>query len=246
MDLITRSPFVWLILMALPWPSRCSGAPEPSLQQDPFDAARGEMVSEQIAARGIKDPNVLRAMRQVPRHLFVPVDEQRNAYEDRPLSIGYGQTISQPYIVALMTELARPKPTDRALEVGTGSGYQAAVLSHLVAKLFTIELVKPLADDAARRLRELGHPNVVVRNGDGYGGWPEEAPFDIILVTAAPDHVPPPLIAQLKPGGRMVIPVGHVLDAQELLLIEKDSSGKTRTEHVIPVRFVPLRRGDDE
>jgi len=246
MDLITHSPFFWLILMVLPWPSRCSGAPEPNLQQDPFDTARGEMVSEQIAARGIKDPNVLRAMRQVPRHLFVPVDEQRHAYEDRPLSIGYGQTISQPYIVALMTELARPKPADRALEVGTGSGYQAAVLSRLVARLFTIELLKPLADEAARRLRELGHANVVVRNGDGYGGWPEEAPFDIILVTAAPDHVPPPLIEQLKPGGRMVIPVGHVLDAQELLLIEKDTSGKTRTEHVIPVRFVPLRRGDEE
>src|SRR5512136_1234958 len=195
MDLITRSPFVWLILMALPWPSRCSGAPEPNLQQDPFDTARGEMVSEQIAARGIKDPNVLKVMRRVPRHLFVPVDEQRHAYEDRPLSIGYGQTISQPYIVALMTELARPKPTDRALEVGTGSGYQAAVLSHLVARLFTIELLKPLADEAAHRLRELGHANVVVRNGDGYAGWPEEAPFDIILVTAAPDHVPPPLIA---------------------------------------------------
>jgi protein-L-isoaspartate(D-aspartate) O-methyltransferase len=246
MDFFTRFPFVWLILMALPWPSRCSGAPEPNLQQDPFDTARGEMVSEQITARGIKDPNVLKAMRQVPRHLFVPVDEQRHAYEDRPLSIGYGQTISQPYIVALMTELARPKPTDRALEVGTGSGYQAAVLSRLVARLFTIELLKPLADDAARRLRELGLLNVVVRNGDGYAGWPEEAPFDIILVTAAPDHVPPPLIAQLKPGGRMVIPVGHVLEAQELLLIEKDASGKTRTEHVIPVRFVPLRRGDEE
>jgi protein-L-isoaspartate(D-aspartate) O-methyltransferase len=246
MDLITRSPFFWLILMALPWPSRCSGAPEPNLQQDPFDAARREMVSEQIAARGIKDPNVLRALRQVPRHLFVPVDEQRHAYEDRPLTIGYGQTISQPYIVALMTELTRPKPTDRALEVGTGSGYQAAVLSRLVAKLFTIELLKPLADDAARRLQNLGYPNVAVRNGDGYAGWPEEAPFDIILVTAAPDHVPPPLVAQLKPGGRMVIPVGHVLDAQELLLIEKDTSGKTRTEHVIPVRFVPLRRGEEE
>jgi protein-L-isoaspartate(D-aspartate) O-methyltransferase len=245
MDLITRFPFVWLILMALPWPSRCSGTPEPNLQQDPYDVARGDMVSEQIAARGIKDVNVLKAMRQVPRHLFVPLDEQQHAYEDRPLPIGHGQTISQPYIVALMTELARPKPTDRALEVGTGSGYQAAVLSRLVAKLFTIELLKPLADDAARRLQELGHSNVEVRNGDGYVGWPEEAPFDIILVTAAPDHVPPPLVAQLKPGGRMVIPVGHVLDGQELLLIEKDASGRTRTGHVIPVRFVPLRRGGE-
>ena len=245
MDLMTRFPLVWLVLMALPWPTRCSGGPEVAASQDPFERARDLMVSEQIEWRDVKNADVLRAMRQVPRHEFVPDEERRNAYEDRPLPIGHGQTISQPYIVALMTELARPKPTDRALEVGTGSGYQAAVLSRLVSRLFSIELIEPLSVRAAATLRSLGYDNVIVRTGDGYAGWPEEAPFDIILVTAAPDHVPPPLLAQLKPGGRLVIPVGPMLDAQELLLIEKDDAGRTRTKHVIPVRFVPLRRKEE-
>jgi protein-L-isoaspartate(D-aspartate) O-methyltransferase len=208
--------------------------------QDAFQQARLAMVAEQIAARGVKDSRVLDAMRAVPRHEFVPGPAREDAYADTPLPIGYGQTISQPYIVALMTELARPSPGDRALEVGTGSGYQAAVLSRLVARVFTVELVDPLAQSAAAVLRRLGFSNVVVRNGDGYLGWPEEAPFDIILVTAAPEDVPEALVTQLKPGGRMIVPVGRVYEVQDLKLIEKDPAGKVRTRSVIPVRFVPL------
>jgi protein-L-isoaspartate(D-aspartate) O-methyltransferase len=211
-------------------------------RQDEFAAARQGMVTEQIAAREVRDARVLAAMRDVPRHLFVPPDLQREAYSDRPLPIGYDQTISQPYIVALMTELTRPSPADRALEVGAGSGYQAAVLSRLVSHVYTIEIVEPLARSADERLKNLGYANVTVRAGDGYAGWPEMAPFDIIMVTAAPDHVPAPLLAQLKPGGRLVIPVGPVSAVQELQLIEKDNAGRTRTTHVAPVRFVPLVR----
>ena len=200
------------------------------------------MVAEQIAAREVRDPRVLAAMRDVPRHLFVPPDLQRQAYADRPLPIGYDQTISQPYIVALMTELARPSPGDRALEVGTGSGYQAAVLSQLVSHVYTIEIVEPLARSAEQRLKNLGYTNVTVRAGDGYAGWPDDAPFDVIIVTAAPDHVPAPLLAQLKAGGRLVIPVGPVSAVQELQLIEKDNAGRIRTTRVVPVQFVPLVR----
>lgn len=217
--------------------------PAVASNQDSFATDRGRMVTEQIAARGVRDPRVLRAMRDVPRHMFVPPAYQNRAYEDTPLAIGNGQTISQPYIVALMTELVRPQPNERAFEVGTGSGYQAAVLSPLVSHVYTIEIIEPLARDAERRLKTLGYNNVTVRTGDGYAGWPELAPFDIIVVTAAPDHVPPPLVEQLKPGGRLVIPVGSVFDVQTLLLIEKDSSGQTRTRQVAPVKFVPLRRG---
>ena len=198
------------------------------------------MVSEQIAARGVADPRVLEAMRAVPRHEFLPDAIRGDAYWDSPLSIGHGQTISQPYIVALMTELARPAPGDRALEVGTGSGYQAAVLSRLVARVYSIELLEPLAASAAATLRRLRFDNVTVRQGDGYAGWPEEAPFDIILVTAAPEEVPPALVAQLKPGGRLVVPVGPVHDVQDLRVLEKDQAGRVRTRSVIPVRFVPL------
>jgi protein-L-isoaspartate(D-aspartate) O-methyltransferase len=198
------------------------------------------MVADQIAARGVKDARVLDAMRAVPRHEFVPTTVREDAYVDSPLPIGYGQTISQPYIVALMTELARPSPSDRALEVGTGSGYQAAVLSRLVARVFSVELVEPLAQSAASTLRRLGYANVTVRSGDGYLGWPDEAPFDIILVTAAPEEVPAALVAQLKPGGRLVVPVGRVWDVQDLQLIEKDASGRVSTRSVIPVRFVPM------
>ena len=163
-----------------------------------FAAARDRMVAEQIAARSVRDARVLAAMRQVPRHLFVPQDAQQHAYLDGPLPIGDGQTISQPYVVALMTELARPAPGNRALELGTGSGYQAAVLSELVAQVYTIEIVRPLAQRAAVVLQALGYKNVLVKGGDGYKGWPEHAPFDSIIVTAAPDHVPQPLIDQLK------------------------------------------------
>ena len=213
--------------------------------QDAFARARAAMVANQIASRGVKDARVLEAMRTVPRHEFVPPSVRDDAYVDSPLPIGHGQTISQPYIVALMTELARPAPGDRVLEVGTGSGYQAAVLSRLVDKVFSVELVEPLAQSAAAALRRLGYANVVVRNGDGYLGWPDEAPFDIILVTAAPEEVPAALLAQLKPGGRMIVPVGRVWDVQDLQLIEKDASGKVRTRSIIPVRFVPLVKKRD-
>jgi len=207
-----------------------------------FEAARERMVSLQIEARGVKDRRVLSAMRAVPRHRFVPSEEQKLAYEDHPLAIGYGQTISQPYIVAVMTELARPRPGDRALEVGTGSGYQAAILSRVVKEVYSIEILEPLGSEAARRLKDLGYANVQVRVGDGYLGWPAAAPFDIILVTAAPEEVPPPLLAQLRPGGRMVIPLGPVHDVQSLQVIEKDGKGGIRSRDVFPVQFVPLTR----
>ena len=220
----------------------CGGAGTAVTGQDGFAAARERMVAEQIAPRDVRDPRVLAAMREVPRHLFVPPDLQRRAYDDGPLPIGHDQTISQPYIVALMTQLARPASGDRALEVGTGSGYQAAVLSRLVSHVYTIEIVEPLARDAEQRLKKAGYTNVTVRAGDGYAGWPDMAPFDIIMVTAAPDRVPAPLLAQLKPGGRLVVPVGPVAAVQELQLIEKDNEGRTRTTRVAPVRFVPLVR----
>ncbi len=178
-------------------PADCTPESPP---QDAFVRARLAMVADQIASRGVKDARVLEAMRAVPRHEFVPASVRDDAYVDSPLPIGHGQTISQPYIVALMTELARPSPGDRVLEVGTGSGYQAAVLSRLVDKVFSVELVEPLARSAAASLGRLGYGNVVVRNGDGYLGWPDEAPFDIIMVTAAPEEVPPALVAQLARG----------------------------------------------
>lgn len=198
------------------------------------------MVAEQIAGRGVDDPRVLAAMREVPRHLFVAERDRANAYIDAPLGIDHGQTISQPYIVALMTKLARPRQTDRALEIGTGSGYQAAVLSMLVDRVFSLEIVAALADTARDRLAALGYRNVTVRQGDGYLGWPGEAPFDIILVTAAPDDVPPALVSQLRPGGRLVIPVGRAGAVQDLVVIEKDAAGAITRRSVIPVRFVPL------
>lgn len=181
---------------------------------------------------------VLAAMLQVPRHLFVPADQQSNAYKNRPLAIGYGQTISQPFIVALMSSLLDLKPGDRVLEAGTGSGYQAAVLSLLASDVYSIEVVAPLGERAARVLSELGVANVHCRIGDGYAGWPEEAPFDAIIVTAAPEEVPPALIAQLKPGGRLVIPVG--ITEQDLMVIEKQPDGTTVSRTIVPVRFVPL------
>jgi protein-L-isoaspartate(D-aspartate) O-methyltransferase len=184
------------------------------------------------------------AIGRVPRHRLVPPDQVPYAYENRPLPIGHGQTISQPYIVALMTDLLDPKPTDVVLEIGTGSGYQAAVLAELVAKVYTIEIVEAVGKRAAGDLAALGYRNVMTRIGDGYNGWPEAAPFDGVLVTAAAPYVPKPLVEQLKPGGRLVIPVGPVFSVQELMVIEKDPTGKTRTEHITPVRFVPLRRKD--
>jgi protein-L-isoaspartate(D-aspartate) O-methyltransferase len=182
------------------------------------------------------------AMATVPRHLFVPQAQQPHAYENRPLPIGHGQTISQPYIVALMTDLLQLGKGDRVLEVGTGSGYQAAVLAKLVRSVYTIEIVAPLAAEARERLARLGYRNVEVRTGDGYAGWEEHAPFDAIMVTAGAREVPPPLLQQLKPGGRMVIPVGPTGMIQHLTLIEKQADGSIRSREIIPVRFVPFTR----
>jgi protein-L-isoaspartate(D-aspartate) O-methyltransferase len=185
---------------------------------------------------------VANAMRDVPRHEFVPTSERSNAYLNRPLPIGYGQTISQPYVVALMTELAEISAGERVLEIGTGSGYQAAIVAQLGARVHTIEIVPQLGQSAAARLTRLGYTTVSVRVGDGYFGWPEAAPFDAILVTAAANHVPPPLIAQLAPGGRMVIPVGPPFVVQQLVLVTKEKDGSVRTRQLLPVRFVPLTR----
>ncbi len=224
---------------------------QPSEAQDSRAAARARMVAG-IAALALETgaetgrprfgEAVMAAMGKVPRHRFVPVLQDIFAYDNRPLPIGEGQTISQPYIVALMTDLLDPKPTDTVLEVGTGSGYQAAVLAELVAKVYTIEIVEALGLRAGQVLGELGYRNVEVRVGDGYGGWPAAAPFDAIIVTAAPAAVPQPLIDQLKPGGRMVIPVGAPSDVQHLLLVEKQSDGRATTRRTLPVRFVPLTR----
>jgi protein-L-isoaspartate(D-aspartate) O-methyltransferase len=215
-------------------------------QQDTFKHMRERMVREQLLAPGrdIKNARVLEAMRQVPRHELVPRELRSLAYLDRPLPIGYGQTISQPFIVAFMTEQLEPQPTDRVLEIGTGSGYQAAVLSPLVAEVYTIEIVEPLARRATEDLKRLGYTNVHVRAGDGYQGWPEQAPFDAIIVTCAPDRVPPALVEQLKEGGRMVIPVGSSHE-QRLYLLEK-KEGRIQQRAVLPVRFVPMTGGKAE
>ncbi|MCL6544955.1 MAG: protein-L-isoaspartate(D-aspartate) O-methyltransferase [Bryobacteraceae bacterium] len=210
---------------------------------DPYERPRERMVAEQIEARGIRHPGVLRAMRSVPRHLFVPESLRSMAYQDTPLPIGHGQTISQPYIVAFMTELLDPRPEHNVLEIGTGSGYQAAVLSPLVKQVFTIEIVPELAQQSAELLKRLGYANVTVRLGDGYLGWPEQAPFDRIMLTAAPADVPKALIDQLKPGGKLVAPVGSSAWDQELVLLEKSADGKIRRRSVLPVRFVPMVPG---
>lgn len=212
----------------------CSHETQPP---DPETRARLRMVDNQIADRGVSDRNVLEAMRRIPRHRFMPQDVAHMAYEDHPVPIGYEQTISQPYIVGYMTEQLRLKPEHRVLEIGTGSGYQAAVLAEIAKEVYTIEIVEPLARHAGTLLKDLGYSNVHVRAGDGYRGWPEAAPFDAIIVTAAPDHVPPALIEQLAVGGRLVIPVGR--DYQEMTVITKTDHGVTR-EETIAVRFVPM------
>ena len=202
-----------------------------------FKTMRERMVETQIKARGVKEPRVLTAMLKVERHLFIPKDLQPTAYSDQPLPIGEGQTISQPYIVALMTELLELKGEENVLEVGTGSGYQAAVLAELAKEVYTIEIVEKLANSAEKLLLQLGYKNIQVKAGDGYLGWPEAAPFDAIIVTCAPDHIPKPLVDQLKEGGRMVIPVGEY--TQELKKIVK-RAGKLETTNAIPVIFVPM------
>jgi protein-L-isoaspartate(D-aspartate) O-methyltransferase len=215
-------------------------------QDDPFTAKRTAMVRQQIESRDVKDRRVLAAMRAVPRHLFVPADLRGNAYNDHPLPIGYNQTISQPYIVAVMTELLDAGPETKVLEIGTGSGYQAAVLARVAGQVYTIEIVPELAKSSAELLKKLGHENVHVRHGDGYKGWPEEGPFDRIMLTAAPPRIPRALIDQLKPGGRMVAPVGRTVFSQELVVIDKDKQGRTSRRSVFPVRFVPMVPGEKE
>jgi len=201
--------------------------------------ARRQMVELDLRGRDIVDERVLAVMGRIPRHRFVPEALRDVAYSDRALPIGHGQTISQPYIVALMTQLVRPGPQSRALDVGTGSGYQAAVLAELCKEVYSIEILEPLADEARRRLESLGYKNVTVRCGDGYKGWPEKAPFDVIVVAAAPDHVPQPLVDQLAIGGRMVIPVGQTY-YQTLMLLEKQADGSVIRRSVAPVAFVPM------
>lgn len=196
------------------------------------------MVETQIVARGVRNPRVLAAMREVPRHLFVEADQREHAYDDGPLPIGVKQTISQPYIVALMTELLDLGPNEKVLEIGTGSGYQSAVLARVAGRVNSIEIIPELAQRSAERLKRLGYENVTVREGDGYRGWPEEAPFDGIIVTAAPERIPQPLLDQLAPGGRMVIPVGGFF--QELKVFRKDANGRISEESILPVRFVPM------
>lgn len=224
----------------------CRPSPQPgdtvaaaNTPADAYAGARNRMVARQLAARDISDARVLRAMERVPRHEFVPAELREEAYDDNPLPIGFRQTISQPYIVAYMTQAADVAPGDRVLEIGTGSGYQAAVLGELAREVYTIEIVPELAERSRALLARMGYRNVQVRHGDGYAGWPEHAPFDAIVVTAAPDHVPRALVEQLAVNGRMVIPVGDV--HQEMRVITRTSRGVTE-ERTIPVRFVPLVR----
>ncbi|NIQ96281.1 MAG: protein-L-isoaspartate(D-aspartate) O-methyltransferase [Desulfuromonadales bacterium] len=214
-----------------------AAANEPGREEE-----RRAMVREQIASRGIDDESTLEAMRAVPRHRFVPAGQARYAYEDRPLPIGHGQTISQPYIVAYMTELARPSPAKKILEVGTGSGYQAAVLAEAGAEVYSIEIIPELARSASERLQRLGYDRVRTRQGDGFHGWAQHAPFDAIVVTAAAEFIPPPLLDQLADGGRMIIPVGSPFLVQTLMLVERKGDDLV-TRNLLPVRFVPLRRG---
>lgn len=209
-------------------------------QTDKYYNARMNMVSTQIAGRGISDVSTLAAMRKVPRHLFIPQEYQEDAYGDYPVPIGYGQTISQPFIVAYMTEVVKPSGKKKALEIGTGSGYQAAVLAEIVDTVYTIEIVSELAEESGIRLKKLGYRNIIGKAGDGYNGWKEHAPFDIILVTAAAEKIPKPLIDQLAEGGRFVIPVGSQGGNQELMLLIK-KNGKVHETDLLPVRFVPFR-----
>lgn len=214
-------------------------------EKNDYKEAREKMVNRQIKARGIRGSLTLAAMRTVPRHKFVPKKVMAKAYFDSPLPIGYGQTISQPYIVAFMTEIIKPKKEFKVLEIGTGSGYQAAVLAHIIDSVYTIEIVKPLFIQSKMRLKNLNYDNILVKNADGYHGWEEKGPFDAIVVTAAAEFVPPPLIEQLKDGGKMIIPVGTPFTVQQLLLVEK-KKGKIKTKNLMFVRFVPFTRAKNE
>ena len=212
-----------------------------SFQEDPYKKKREDLVLQSIQKRGVRDNAVLNSMKTVQRHLFVPAHHVSNAYEDRPLSIGYGQTISQPFIVAYMTEAINPKENFKVLEIGTGSGYQAAVLAEIVKEVYTIEIIPELGNAAAAKLKNLGYKNVNVKVSDGYHGWAEHAPFDAIVVTAAAEFVPPPLIEQLKEGGRIIIPIGSPFMNQTLMLVEKKGK-KITTKSLLPVVFVPFTR----
>jgi protein-L-isoaspartate(D-aspartate) O-methyltransferase len=224
-------------------PAKDRDIPRPDHNHPAF-AERAEernlMVTRYIQDENVKDPNVLRAMRTVPRHAFVRPVDLRRAYADHPLPIGLNQTISQPYIVAYMTEVLGLDANDKVLEIGTGSGYQAAVCAEIAREVHTIEILEPLAKSATKRLKELGYKNVTVKHGDGYFGWQEQAPFDAVIVTAAAGFVPPPLLQQLKPGGRMILPLGSPYGIQTLVLVTKDSDGTIRSKRVLPVRFVPM------
>jgi protein-L-isoaspartate(D-aspartate) O-methyltransferase len=238
--------FALLLVAGCSVASRCGvNDTEESARTTAYDEARARMVREQLVARDIRDERVLDAMRRIPRHELVPESVRASAYRDGPLPIGEGQTISQPYIVAAMSQAVALDGSERVLEVGTGSGYQAAVLSHLAREVYTIELEPTLAARAKADLERLGYQNVTTRTGDGYAGWPEAAPFNAIVVTAAPDHVPEALVEQLAPGGLLVIPVGARGGVQSLLLIEKTATGVVRRE-LMPVSFVPLRRDPED
>lgn len=226
-----------LLALALPRPVAAQAA-----ATDPYLRERLAMV-RLIEAHGVTDSATLHAMREVPRHEFVPEVDRYRAYGDHPLPIGYGQTISQPYIVAYMTEILRPRPGMKVLEVGTGSGYQAAVLAQIGCDVYTMELIGVLAESARGRLARLGYDSVTVRHGDGHYGWPESAPFDAVIVTAAAGYIPPDLIEQLKVGGRMIIPVGSVYGVQNLILVERAGRDDLKTHNLLPVRFVPMLRG---
>jgi protein-L-isoaspartate(D-aspartate) O-methyltransferase len=229
-----------LLLTLAPLAGRAAaGTPD---REAEFRVRRMALVRD-IEAQGVRDSATLDAMRRVPRHDFVLPHDHRLAYGDHPLPIGHGQTISQPYIVAYMTEVLRLRPGMKVLEVGTGSGYQAAVLAQIGGAVRTIEIFKPLADRARARLRRLGYHDVTVRHGDGHFGWPDEAPFDAVIVTAAAGYIPPKLVEQLRPGGRMVIPVGSVSGVQSLILVDKGLDGRVRTRNLLPVRFVPMLEG---
>ncbi|MEE9167051.1 MAG: protein-L-isoaspartate(D-aspartate) O-methyltransferase [Candidatus Neomarinimicrobiota bacterium] len=237
-DMYTWQSSRYLLLAIIVWSSASRGA---QVQDPPeFRSLRKAMIDRQILPRGVKDPRVLKAMEDIPRHLFVDESLWPVAYSDGPLPIGHGQTISQPYIVSLMTELLQADTHHVVLEIGAGSGYQAAILSNLVHHVFTIEIIEELGLEAEKRLKRLGYDNITVRVGDGYQGWPEEAPFDRIIVTAAPQEIPPKLVEQLKPGGRMVLPVGPQWWGQDLIIIEKDEKGNISKSDSIPVRFVPM------
>ncbi len=212
-------------------------------EDNDFKTKREKMVNTQIKIRGIKDPATLAALYNVPRHRFVPKNQLRNAYLDSPLQIGYGQTISQPYIVAFMTEVIQVQKDDKVLEIGSGSGYQAAVLAEIVDEVYTVEIIEGLYESAKKRLYDLNYDNIFIKKADGYHGWKEKGPFDAIVVTAAAEFIPPPLIEQLKEGGRMIIPMGTPFTTQQLLLIEK-KDGKVKTKNLMFVRFVPFTRSD--